>query len=150
MWHAHVTVAAIIEHNQQFILVSDQTKNGIKLNQPAGHLEANETLIDAVIREVYEESGLEFIPEKLVGVYMMPANDETTYLRFCFKGSLANYNTIPTPLANDADVVAANWYSIEEIRSRRSEHRSMVVEKCFDDYLAGVEYPLDVIKSFMI
>lgn len=148
MWHAHVTVAAIIEYNQKFILVSDKTSTGIKLNQPAGHLDPNETLIDAVVREVKEETSLDFIPEGIVGVYMMPANDNTTYLRFCFKGHLTDYSAIPQPSAGESDVVKVDWYTIEEIKARKSEHRSIVVEKCLEDYLDGKEYPLNLIQSF--
>lgn len=148
MWSAHITVAAIIEHNQRFVLVSDKTPNGIKLNQPAGHLDPNETIYEAVIREVKEETSLDFIPEKLVGIYMMPANNDTTYIRFCFKGKLANYNAVPKPSDKDLDVIKADWYTLEEIQATRDDHRSIVVEKCFIDYLNGNEYPLEVITNF--
>lgn len=149
MWHPSVTVAAIIEHNDKFILVSDKTPTGIKLNQPAGHLDPHETLIEAVIREVKEETSLDFIPQKIVGIYMMPANDEITYLRFCFKGILSDYNAAPSPMEQDLDVVEAKWYSIDEIKQLKHMHRSMIVDECFNDYLNGQEYPLELIKNFM-
>lgn len=148
MWQAHITVAAIIEYNQQFILVSDKTATGIKLNQPAGHLDPNETILEAVIRETKEETSLDFIPEKIVGIYMLPANDDTTYIRFCFKGRLKDYTAKPQPSASDEDVVKAAWYSMEEIMEQKSNHRSEVVEQCFIDYLAGNEYPLELITNF--
>lgn len=148
MWQAHITVAAIIEHNQRFILVSDKTATGIKLNQPAGHLDPNETILEAVIRETKEETSLDFIPDKIVGIYMLPANDDTTYIRFCFKGHLKDYTVQPQPSADDQDVVKAAWYSMEEIMEQKTNHRSEVVERCFIDYLAGNEYPLELITNF--
>lgn len=148
MWHPNVTVAAIIEHNSKFIMVSDKTINGIKLNQPAGHLDPNETLIDAVIRETKEETGLDFIPEKLVGIYTMPANENITYIRFCFKGRLKDYTQTPTPSENDLDVIEAKWYSYNEITNFKDQHRSIVVLECFNDYIAGREYPLEIITTF--
>ncbi|MDD3266509.1 MAG: NUDIX domain-containing protein [Burkholderiales bacterium] len=148
MWHPNVTVAAVIEHNDKFIMVHDKTKHGIKINQPAGHLDPNENLVEAVIREVKEETGLDFIPEKLVGIYTMPANKNITYIRFCFKGILKDYNQEPKPSDNDLDVVEARWYTYEEIMQAKNHHRSQVVEQCLIDYLNGHEHSLDIIRLF--
>lgn len=148
MWYPNVTVAAIIEHHGRFVIVHDKTKNGIKINQPAGHLDPNESLFEAIIREVKEEAGLDFIPEKLVGIYTMPANENITYIRFCFKGTLKDYNQEPRPSVNDLDVVEAKWYSYEEIMNMKDKHRSQVVEQCLIDYMNGHEHPLDIIRMF--
>ncbi len=148
MWHPHVTVAAVIEHNGKFLLVRDDTSTGIKLNQPAGHLEPNEIIIDAVVREVKEETGLDFIPQKLTGIYLMPANSEVTYLRFCFSGTLKDYNKPPKPLENEDNVVEALWLSLDEIKARNAEHRAVVVMKSIEDYLSGIEFPLSLLTSY--
>ena len=148
MGHVHITVAAIIEYNQKFILVTDKTTEGLKLNQPAGHVEANESILEAAIREVKEETSLDFIPEKLIGVYYFQANPENTYLRFCFSGSISDYTQTPQPDANDDDVIEANWYSENEIRARLSDHRSPIVLRCLDDYLAGKQFPLEVLVHY--
>lgn len=146
MWHPHVTVAAVIEHNGKFLLVRDNTSSGIKLNQPAGHLEPNETLIDAVIRETKEETGMDFIPQNIIGVYLMPASETVTYLRFCFGGKLKDYQRNPQPLDND--IVDAKWYSLDDINSRVDEHRAIVVSKCIEDFINGVNFPLSILTSF--
>lgn len=146
MGKIHITVAAIIEYNQKFILVSDKTTEGLKLNQPAGHVEANESILEATIREVKEETSLDFIPEYLIGIYYFQANTDNTYVRFCFSGSLQNYMQRPEPSAMDEDVVAVNWYLESEIRDKISEHRSPIVLQCLNDYLAGKKFPLEVIN----
>ena len=90
MWLTHVTVAAVIEKDQQFVLVTDNTSLGYKLNQPAGHVEPEENFIQAIIREVKEEASLDFIPEKIIGLYWYRPNPQNNYLRICFKGHLKN------------------------------------------------------------
>lgn len=146
MGKIHITVAAIIEYNQKFILVTDKTTEGLKLNQPAGHVEANESILEATIREVKEETSLDFIPEYLIGVYYFQANADNTYVRFCFSGSLKDYMRKPEPSAMDEDVVAVNWYLESEIRAKSTEHRSPIVLQCLNDYLAGKRFPLEVIN----
>jgi 8-oxo-dGTP pyrophosphatase MutT (NUDIX family) len=136
MWKTHVTVAAVIEHNQHFVLVTDATSQGLKLNQPAGHVEAHEDFIQAIIREVKEETSLDFIPEKIIGLYWYQPNPENNYLRICFKGSLLDYSALPAPAPNDDGVVAAAWYNLETIKTRQNEHRSSLVIRCINDYLA--------------
>lgn len=147
MWQTHITVAAVIEYKEQFLLVSDKTSNGIKLNQPAGHLEKNESLTDAVIREVKEETSLDFIPQKIIGIYLYEPNPENTYLRICFSGELQDYNKTTMPSAADHDVVAANWYFLKEIKARKEEHRSTLVMRSIEDYLLGKEFPLDILSN---
>lgn len=146
MGKIHITVAAIIEYNQKFILVTDKTSEGLKLNQPAGHVEADESILEATIREVKEETSLDFIPEHLIGVYYFQANPENTYVRFCFSGSISDYTQIPQPSAGDEDVVAVNWYLASEIKARINEHRSPIVLQCLNDYLAGKKFPLEAIN----
>lgn len=147
MHQIHITVAAIIEHNQQFVLVTDKTKNGLKLNQPAGHVEIGENIIDAVIREVAEETSLNFIPQYLVGVYYFQTNQDTTYIRFCFSGILNDYNKQPCPAQGDEDVIEAKWYTLEDIKTQVANHRSQIVLRCILDYLAGNKFPLDVVVN---
>lgn len=148
MWQTHVTVAAIIEKNQQFVLVTDVTSQGLKLNQPAGHVEPEEDFIQAIIREVKEESSLQFTPEKIVGIYWYRPNPENNYLRICFKGHLKDEQAEPMPSNSDDGVVAAHWYPLEEITQRRQDHRSSLVMKCINDYLSGQEYPLEILANF--
>ncbi len=148
MWQTHVTVAAIIEKDQQFVLVTDVTSQGLKLNQPAGHVEPEEDFIQAIIREVKEESSLQFTPEKIVGIYWYRPNPENNYLRICFKGHLKDEEAEPMPSNADDGVVAAHWYPLEEITRRSQEHRSSLVMKCINDYLSGHEYPLEILANF--
>ena len=148
MWLTHVTVAAVIEKDQQFVLVTDNTSLGYKLNQPAGHVEPEENFIQAIIREVKEEASLDFIPEKIIGLYWYRPNPQNNYLRICFKGHLKNENVIPRPSSSDDGVVAANWYSLADIIQREDEHRSNLVMRCINDYLAGIEFPLEVLANF--
>lgn len=150
MGKIHITVAAIIEYNQKFILVSDKTTEGLKLNQPAGHVEANESILEATTREVKEETSLDFIPEHLIGVYYFQANANNTYVRFCFSGSLNDYTKMPQPSATDEDVVAVDWYLESEIRAKSAEHRSPIVLRCLNDYLAGKKFPLEVINYIQL
>lgn len=141
----NTTVAAIIEQNGKFLLVEEKTDRGNRYNQPAGHLEDNETLIQAVIRETMEEAAYEFTPEALLGVYQWkhPLND-TTYLRFAFTGRAG----VHFPMQElDEGIVQALWMSIDEIRDKQNLLRSPQVLTCIEDYLAGKSYPLEVITN---
>lgn len=142
-WKPNTTVAAIIEQNGKFLLVEEHTDRGNRFNQPAGHLEDGETLLQAVIRETMEESAYEFMPEALLGVYHWkhPHND-TTYLRFAFIGKVGvNY-----PMQElDDGIVQAVWMGIDEIRDKAGLMRSPQVLTCIEDYLAGKRYPLEAV-----
>ncbi|MCX8514160.1 MAG: NUDIX domain-containing protein [Burkholderiales bacterium] len=140
----HLTVAAIIEYNNKFLLVQDKTHLGLKLNQPAGHVEPNENIVNAIMCEVKEETGLIFIPQKLVGIYYFQL-EQKTFLRMCFKGAVSGNIDNPTPNINEKNVVTASWYSMDEIKQRNNEHRSFIVQKCFDDYLANNEFDLSIL-----
>jgi 8-oxo-dGTP pyrophosphatase MutT (NUDIX family) len=141
----NTTVAAIIEQNGKFLLVEEETDRGNRYNQPAGHLEDNETLIQAVIRETMEESAYAFTPEYLLGVYHWkhPHND-TTYLRFAFVGKVG----LHYPMQElDDGIVQAVWMDIDEIRDKAGLMRSEQVIACIEDYLADKRYPLEVITN---
>ena len=141
----NTTVAAIIERNGRFLLVEESTDRGNRFNQPAGHLEDNESLIDAVIRETMEETAYEFMPTSLLGVYLWKHNlNDTTYLRFAFIGNVGvNY-----PMQElDTGIVRAVWMTIDEIREKASLMRSPQVLMCIEDYLAGKRYPLELITN---
>ena len=142
-WKPNTTVAAIIERDGRFLLVEEQTADGVRLNQPAGHLEDHETLIDGVIRETREETAYEFTPEALLGVYHWrhPSKD-ITYLRFAFTGQLGQHHT---GQALDDGILRAVWMTPEEIRASRAIHRSPQVMTCIEHYLSGQRYPLDVV-----
>jgi len=143
IWKPNVTVAAIVEQNGKFLLVEEQTDRGPRFNQPAGHLEDDETLIEAVIRETMEETAYDFIPEALLGIYHWkhPHND-TTYLRFAFIGKVG----VHYPMQElDDGIIQALWMSVDEIREKENLTRSSQVLTCIEDYLAGKRFPLEAV-----
>jgi 8-oxo-dGTP pyrophosphatase MutT (NUDIX family) len=143
IWKPNTTVAAIIEQDGKFLLVEEQTADGIRLNQPAGHVENGETLVEAAIREANEETAYEFTPEYLLGVYHWrhPEKD-ITYLRFAFIGKASNHQ--PTQQLDDG-ILRAVWMNVDEIRATQAIHRSPQVLICIEHYLAGQRFPLSVL-----
>lgn len=139
----NTTVAAIVEQNGKFLLVEEQTDRGNRYNQPAGHLEDNETLIQAVIRETMEEAAYEFTPEFLLGIYHWKhTHNDTTYLRFAFIGKVGVHYPMQ---ALDDGIVQSVWMSVDEMREKASLMRSPQVLMCVEDFLAGKRYPLQVV-----
>jgi 8-oxo-dGTP pyrophosphatase MutT (NUDIX family) len=148
-WKPSVTVAAVIERDGRFLLVEEQTDAGIRLNQPAGHLDPGETLLAAAARETLEETAFAFTPTQLLGIYLWraeppPAGNGATYLRFAFCGELGPFDTA-RPL--DDGILRALWLTPAAIAARAAEHRSPLVQRCVDDYLSGVRYPLDLLLT---
>ena len=139
----NTTVAAIIEQNGKFLLVEEQTERGNRYNQPAGHLEDGESLIQAVMRETMEETAYEFTPECLLGIYHWKhTHNDTTYLRFAFIGKVGVHYPMQ---ALDDGIVQAVWMSVDEMRDKANLMRSPQVLMCVEDYLAGKRYPLQVV-----
>src|SRR5258706_2737653 len=146
VWKPDVTVAAVVERDGRFLLVEEHTERGLLLNQPAGHLEAGESIVAAVVRETLEESAWEFAPEHLIGVYRCgPSGSDVTYLRFAFSGHLGTHHA---DRALDTGIVRAVWLSPDEIRAGRERHRSPLVVRCMEDYLAGIRAPLDLLVDY--
>ena len=145
-WKPNVTVAAIIQDdNNRFLLVEEYSNNRLVYNQPAGHLEKDESLIDAVIRETREETAYTFHPEYITGIYLYPdSRKEITYMRVCFYGSVSE--NFPD-LTLDDGIVQTKWLSREELLEESDKHRSEMVLTCIDDYLSGKHYPLELLQS---
>lgn len=146
-WKPSVTVAAIVEREGRYLLVQEQTSEGLRLNNPAGHLDPAESTLQAVVREVLEETACAFRPEALVGVYLSrfhrPATGEdVTYMRLAFCGRVGE----PEPgRVLDQGIECTLWLTPDEIRARRAEHRSPLLMRCIDDHLAGRRYPLELL-----
>ena len=148
LWKPSVTVAAIIERDGRFLLVEEETSDGIRFNQPAGHLDPAESLITAVSREALEETAHAFTPEALVGVYMSRyqstrTGEDVTYLRFAFCGQAGDVYDQPL----DVGIIRAVWMSYEEIVDIQALHRSPLVLQCIDDYLSGKRIPLSLLYT---
>lgn len=143
IWKPNVTVAAVIEHNGKFLLVEEETAEGVMFNQPAGHLEDGESLMEAARREVWEETAYRFEPVSLLGVYHWkhPKKD-ITYLRFAFIGKADDHDP-QQPL--DEGILRAVWMTPEEIHATADRHRSPQVLTCIEHYLAGQRFPLTVL-----
>jgi 8-oxo-dGTP pyrophosphatase MutT (NUDIX family) len=150
-WKPAVTVAAVIEMDGRFLLVEEETPEGVRLNQPAGHLDPGESLLEAVVREVLEETACVFTPTALLGVYMSRfvrgarpgrAAQDVTYLRFAYGGRVS----APEPgRALDAGILRTVWMTPAEIRAAADRHRSPALQRNVDDWLAGVRHPLDAV-----
>lgn len=142
VWKPDVTVAAIVEEDGRFLMVEERIRGRLVYNQPAGHLESGESLIDAVIRESREETAWEFEPEALVGFYLWSHVEGVTTLRACFTGRAITHHPGETL---DDGIVKALWLTRDDLAQRRSELRTPLVLKCIDDYLGGQRVPLSVL-----
>jgi len=148
------TVAAIIEREGRFLLVEEATPEGLRLNNPAGHLDPGESLVQACARETLEETAFAFTPEALVGIYLArvqlpngparPGGADVSYMRFAFCGRLG---TLDTQRKLDVGIVRTLWMSPDDIRASAERHRSPLVLQCIDDYLVGQRYPLDLLRT---
>jgi 8-oxo-dGTP pyrophosphatase MutT (NUDIX family) len=146
IWKPSVTVAAMIFNGSHFLLVEEQTPDGVRINQPAGHLEANESLLQAVTRETLEETAHGFTPTALVGTYMSryvspKTGEEVTYLRFAFEGELGEQFERPL----DDGILRAVWMTAAELEASQERHRSPLVMQCVNDYLRGQRAPLELV-----
>jgi 8-oxo-dGTP pyrophosphatase MutT (NUDIX family) len=142
-WKPDVTVAAVIEDAGRFLIVEERIGNRLVFNQPAGHLEANESLIEAAVRETLEETGWTFEPHALVGVYLWkPPERPKSFLRVTFSGRVTHHD--PTrPL--DRGIHRALWFSRDQLAARTQHLRSPMVLRCIDDYLRGRRFPLEIV-----
>ena len=146
IWKPNVTVAAVIEREGKFLLVEEETPQGVRFNQPAGHLEAGESLLAAAAREALEETAYSFTPQHLLGVYRWHSPEsDTTYLRFAFTGEITGHDAARQL---DAGILQAGWLTPDEARAVRERHRSPLVLRCIEDYLAGKRYPLDLLVHY--
>ncbi|MFN5446987.1 MAG: NUDIX hydrolase [bacterium] len=148
IWKPSVTVAAIIERDGKFLLVEEETSDGIRFNQPAGHLDPGESLIEAVSRETLEETSFSFTPEALIGVYLSrfvseSTKEEVTYLRFAFTGTLGEQHDKPL----DVGIIRTVWMTRDELLACQATHRSPLVLQCVDDHLLGKRSPLSLIYT---
>ncbi|WP_066272729.1 NUDIX hydrolase [Hydrogenophaga palleronii] len=150
-WKPSVTVAAVIERDGRYLLVEEHTAEGLRLNNPAGHLDPGEGLLEAVVRETLEETTHAFTPTALVGVYLSrfqregrngrPAQD-VTYLRFAYCGELG---AVVPGRTLDTGIVRTLWLTPDEIRASSARHRSPLVVRCMEDHLAGQRQPLSLV-----
>ncbi len=146
IWKPNVTVAAVVQRDGKFLLVEEETDTGLAFNQPAGHLEEGESLIDAVVREALEETAYHFKPTCLIGVYNWkhPSKD-VTYLRFAFGGELRGFEA---ERKLDDGIVAARWLTLDEVKATQERHRSPLILRCIEDMVAGKSYPLDLLVHY--
>ncbi|MBV1774913.1 NUDIX hydrolase [Burkholderiaceae bacterium DAT-1] len=171
-WKPNATVAAVIEFNGRFLLVEEMTDDGLRFNQPAGHIDFGESIADACAREAFEETGFRFMPEHLVGIYQWSpvGQGQLTYLRFAFSGQLQSCALLPgvdvinaagmlsagdvhlsgkmqsAPL--DEGIVRAVWMTRDEAFACRERHRSPLIMQCIDDWIAGRRFSLDLIRHY--
>lgn len=145
IWTPHTTVAAIVEHEGTFLMVEEESDGKIVYNQPAGHLDEDENLIQAAIRETLEETAWHIRITGLIGLYQWRSLENgITYLRFCFAGECQQHEA---QRALDEGILRAAWMSREELVAEQEKLRSPMVLRCIDDYLAGKRYPLGLITE---
>ena len=148
MWKPSVTVAAVVEHDGRFLFVEEEADGLVVINQPAGHLDPNESLLHAVSREVLEETRYRFTPKALVGIYLWPhPTKDLSYLRFAFTGEITGEDK---GRELDVGILRPLWLTPEELQQQAGRHRSAMVSRCVEDYLAGKRYPLDLLASYFL
>jgi 8-oxo-dGTP pyrophosphatase MutT (NUDIX family) len=142
-WTPHATVAVVVEDDQgRFLMVEESSHGQLVFNQPAGHVEEDERILDAARREALEETGYQVRPDYFLGLYTFtaPANG-VTYYRFCFAATALERITDNL----DDDIIAAHWLTLDQLKERKHQLRSPLVLKCIEDYRSGRRFPLDVI-----
>jgi 8-oxo-dGTP pyrophosphatase MutT (NUDIX family) len=148
-WKPSVTVAAIIEREGRYLLVEEHTPEGLRLNNPAGHLDPGESPEQGVAREALEETAFAFQPTALVGIYLSrfqraSTQEDVTYLRFAYCGTLGDFDAQRTL---DAGIVRTLWMAPDEVRASTDRHRSPLVLRCIEDHLAGRRFPLETVHT---
>jgi 8-oxo-dGTP pyrophosphatase MutT (NUDIX family) len=150
-WKPSVTVAAIIERDGLFLLIEEHTPEGLRLNNPAGHLDPGESPQAGCVREALEETARHFVPTALVGIYLSrfqrPARvghaaEDITYLRFAYCGSVGEEIAGRTL---DTGIVRSLWMHPDEVRASVARHRSPLVLRCMEDYLLGQRFALHTV-----
>ncbi|MGE4260778.1 NUDIX hydrolase [Shewanella sp.] len=142
-YRPNVTVACVIEAENRFLMVEEWINGAQKFNQPAGHLEANESLLMACAREVYEETGLTIQPQHLLRIDQYSASSELAFLRFTFCCQLPHcQQAIP----QDRDITAAHWLDYDEICTLGTKLRSPLVAAAIDSYRSGPRYDLGLLN----
>ena len=148
-WTPHVTVAAIIERDGRYLLVEEHTADGLRLNNPAGHLDLGESPVEGCAREAMEETTHSFTPTALVGVYLSrtirrDTGEDITYLRLAFSGDLGEADNSRTL---DDGIVRTLWMTPDEVRASAHRHRSPLIVRCMEDHLAGQCFPLSLVYT---
>jgi len=148
-WKPSVTVAAIIDREGRYLLVEEETPEGLRLNNPAGHLDPGESPEQGVARETLEETAFRFTPTALVGVYLSrfqreSTGEDVTYLRLAYCGELGAFDAQRTL---DTGIVRTLWMTPDELRACSARHRSPLVQRCVDDHLAGQRFPLATVLT---
>ncbi|WP_343573347.1 NUDIX hydrolase [Pseudomonas sp.] len=145
-WLAHVTVATIIEDQDRFLLVEEISADKKQVfNQPAGHLEANESLLEAAVRETLEETGWDVELTAVTGIYLYTApSNGVTYQRVCFAARPVRHHP---ERALDDGILGARWMTRDELAAQPERWRSHLVLRCIDDYLEGERFPLSLIRT---
>ena len=150
MFKPEITVASVIEKDGRFLMVEEETEYGVTLNQPAGHLEADESLQDAAVRETLEETAYRMVPDGLVGVYLLQytleKGEKVSFLRFAFSGKAVSKSDRPL----DTDILRAIWMTYDEILASRHRHRSKLVLQSVEDYLKGQKTPLSLLSTLFV
>ena len=145
VWIPHVTVAAVVERDGRFLLVEEETDDGIRFNQPAGHLECGESLSEAVVRETLEETGWEVAPTALVGIYQWKSpRDGRHFLRVALAAEPVQHHA---GRRLDEGIVRALWLAPAELQALAPRHRSPLVWRCVADHLGGSRHPLDLVRQ---
>ena len=146
-WKPDVTVAAVIERDGRFLLVEEHVGERLVINQPAGHLEANESLIDAAVREALEETAWDFVPEAVSGIYLWQHPERNiSFLRVAFAGKVTDHHS---NRRLDRGIRRTLWLTRDEVVQRTAHLRSPMVLRCIDDYLAGQRHPLTVLTHML-
>lgn len=145
MWKPDVTVAAICERQGQFLMVEERSKSSgqIVLNQPAGHIEDGETIIQAVNREMLEETCRHFSAEAMIGLYRLRTQEHKTYIRYTFCGKASDRDPAHTL---DTDIIATHWMSLADLETCENL-RSDLILKSVNDYIEGTRYPLEILRE---
>jgi ADP-ribose pyrophosphatase YjhB (NUDIX family) len=142
-WAPHVTVATIIEQDNRYLMVYEEADGKKVYNQPAGHLDPNETLKEAAIRETLEETGWSIELTGVVGVnlYTAPSNG-ITYFRTTFIAKALSHDT---QLPLDTGIIEAVWLTYEELVAHKDQLRSPMTLQIIEEYRAGRRFPLEVV-----
>ncbi|WP_066156881.1 NUDIX hydrolase [Hydrogenophaga pseudoflava] len=148
-WKPSATVAAIIEREGRYLLVEEETPEGLRLNNPAGHLDPGESPEQGVAREALEETAFAFRPTALVGIYLSRfqrerTGEDITYLRFAYCGELGGFDA---HRRLDTGIVRTLWMTPDEVRASADRHRSPLVLRCIEDHLAGRRFALDTVQT---